>query len=100
MARSRLMAACSRGVPSGSVRATTSGLMASATTSCSTLPTTTSICAITYSASGRAREQRQPRRDQAATEEDVGAALRAEDGERVHQLAEDHLGHPRQLQPA
>ena len=41
------MSAWGRGLPSASTRATTSGLMASATTSCTTVPITTSSWAST-----------------------------------------------------
>ena len=48
---------------------------------------------------GGARQRHEAERDEAAAEEDVGAALRAEDRHAIHELAHHHLGDPGQLQP-
>jgi len=50
-------------------------------------------------AAGRARQQQQARRDEGRPDENVGAALRAEDRHRVDELAEHHLYRPRQCEP-
>ena len=82
------------GVPSGLVRGTTSVLMASATTSCSTTPVTLISEAMTKMlvggqhrdpAAGGARQQDEDEGDQAGADEHVGAPLRAEQRHGVDQ---------------
>ena len=109
MPRSWSISCFGRGLPSGLVRGTTSVLMASATTSCSTTPVTliseaddvelVRAAATVIQPPAAAGQQDEDSGDQAGADEHVGAALRAEQRHGVDQLAEHHLDGPRQREP-
>ena len=108
MPRSWSISALGRGLPSGLVRATTSVLMASATTSCSTSARHRQKRGDDVEPIGRQHRDPSPRGagqkheadgDHPGTDEHVDAPLRAQQRHGVDQLAEHHLYGPGQREP-